>query len=241
MNDPLSRTLHFGLPSTKTTPYPTAPTLVHAMNYRELDTAYQVDQAAPIHTSYTGKLIATDHTRKWARWNMTINGAALMCRAAGGILQPVFFGGNGQQAQLAAGFANVYTLSAIKYTDDDYGQIYPYYTTYFFVTHDLEEALQLGSGQKMLQYFTAFVAGLGTLTITPLINALTNAWALTGTRTLSAAPVNDLEWAGGCATGYRIAFKLASSPITGTDNWFNLQKIVAGMKLATHRPIRGSV
>ena len=34
---------------------------------------------SPVHTSFSGKLIATDNTRKWTRWNLAIKGAARMC------------------------------------------------------------------------------------------------------------------------------------------------------------------
>lgn len=237
LNDPVARVIYFGLPLGGTN---MAPNLIYPVSYRELDTPYQIAMSPPVHTSFSGKLIATDNTRKWTRWNIPANGAALLYRSAGQ-LSPVFFGGNGQTPGAAAGFGNVYTLDRTKLSDDDYGQINGYWTTYFFVNHEAEMALQLGAHRKMLSYLTAFISGVGDVTITPLINNLANPWPLTCVRALTLSPNFDLEWAGGSATGQRIAFKIASSPLAGTtDNSFTLQKLVATLKPATHLPIRGA-
>lgn len=236
LNDPISRTLYFGLPMGSAT----AASLVHPMSYRQLDSPAQIAASPPIHVSYTGRLIATDNTRKWTRWNLPINGAALMYRAPG-VLSVVFFGGNGQAPGAAAGFGNAYSLDPTKLTDDDYGQIVPYYTTYFFVGHDNERMLKLDSHRKMLAYLTAAIRGTGTLTITVFANSLTNPWAITGTRPLAATPNNDLGWAGGSATAERIAIKIASAPLPGqTDNGFLLTKLVPTLRPAARLPVRGA-
>jgi hypothetical protein len=236
LNDPVSRTLYFGLPMGSAT----AASLVYPMSYRQLDSPAQIAASPPIHVSYTGRLIATDNTRKWTRWNLPINGAALMYRAAG-VLSVVFFGGNGQAPGAAAGFGNAYTLDPTKLTDDDYGQIVPYYTTYFFVGHDNERMLKLDSHRKMLAYLAAAIRGTGTLTITVFANSLTNPWSITGSRPLSATPQNDIGWAGGSATAERIAIKIASSPLPGqTDNGFLLTKLVPTLRPAARLPVRGA-
>jgi hypothetical protein len=227
------------------------PILILAMNYRELDTAAAIAGAPPIRTSYTGRLIATDHTRKWTRWNVPAIGGALMYREAGQI-QPVFFGATG----------NVYTLNAGKFTDDDYGQIYPFYTTYGFVTHDAEMALTfqdatgermpLGSGRKLLSYLKAFIAspaGLAggcVMIITVYTDSLVtqvgppvNPWPLVGKRNIVATPGYDLEWPGGMAQGDRIFVQFASVPATGTDNGFSLQRMTAFLKRVQRLPVRG--
>lgn len=266
LNDPDGRLLLFGLPIGN---LQTNPNRVYAMSYRELETAFQIATQPPIHTSFTGRLIATDHTRKWSRWNMTMNGAALMYRTpnpniAGGempALPIVLFGGNGGAPdQITRINGNVYTLSSTKYTDDEYGLISPYYTTYFFVTHDQEQQLsyqlangqrvQLGAGRKLLQYLTAFVgapSGLtqtqSVLTLTFLCNSLTNPWSLNVQRTLSPTPTIDLECGGGSAIGNRIAIKISSAPANpavSLDNGFVLDHLAVWMKAATHLPIRGA-
>jgi hypothetical protein len=60
MNDPVARRMYFGLPLNASK----SPSLIYPIDYRELDTAYQIAQSPPIHTSFSGHLIATDHTRK---------------------------------------------------------------------------------------------------------------------------------------------------------------------------------
>jgi hypothetical protein len=244
LNDPATRRMYFGLPLGSAV----SPSQVLHLDYRELDTAEQIASSAPIHTSYTGRLIATDHTRKWSPWNLALNGASLMYRGSG-VLQAVFFGGT-----------NAYILDATKLTDDDFGQIFPSYTTYFFVTRDQEGALScemmmldpatgkrvvtrmpLGGGRKILSYLQAFVSGTGQVTITPLCDTLINPWSVICTRPLSLAPGFDLEWSGGNCQAQRIALRFASSPFgTGvTDNGFSLQKVLAALRIA-RLPIRGS-
>ena len=246
LNDPVARVMYFGLPTIEGGG---SPDVIYTMNYRELDTASQIASANPIHTSLSGKLICTDHTRKWSPWRMTMNGAALMYRDPGK-LETVFFGGNGRTPSTAAGYGNVYTLDSAKLTDDDYGQITPFYTTYFFLTREQESALSamdakgqrspIGGGRKMISYLTAYISGVGSIKLVYLCNTLTNQWPLTTTRTLSLNPTIDLEGGGGMAISNRIAIQFLSYPITGTDNAFQLQKVLVGLKGAQHLPIRGS-
>ena len=248
LNDPVDRVIYFGMPLSASVQG--APNAVFYMNYRELDTASQIASGTPIHTGLSGKLICTDHTRKWSPWKMTMNGASLMYRQPGQ-LSVVLLGGNGKYPGSAAGYGNVYTLSSSKLTDDDYRAISPSYTTYFFVSREQESQLSyvdakgqrmpLGGGRKMLSYVTAYIAGVGNIVLTYLCNSLTNPWALTTSRSLSTSPTIDLECGGGSAQSNRIAIQFAPQPLTGsTDVSFNLQKVLVGMKVAGHLPIRGS-
>jgi hypothetical protein len=67
-----------------------------------------------------------------------MNGAALMRRGAG--LKAIFFGGGTT--------VHLYSLVPGNVADDDFGNINPYYTTYFFVDSEEEGAYQLGSGPQ---------------------------------------------------------------------------------------------
>jgi hypothetical protein len=237
MNDPVGRVIYFGLPTQLGANV--SPDLIYPIDYRELDTAYEIAKSPPIHTSSNaGRLVATDITRKWTRWNVKMNGAALMYNDLYQI-RPVFFGGCGQRVGSFTGFGNSYILQPNKYTDDDYGRINSYYVTYFFVNHDAEMALGLSAGRKLVAYVAALITGVGNLLITPLINSLNNPWPLVCERTLNLDSFFDLEWAGGSAQGQRIAFKIQATPITGTDNYFNLSKLIPAMR-KNRLPVRGS-
>jgi hypothetical protein len=240
LNDPSSRTIWFGLPllPVSGTGGATAPNIIYPVNYRELDSAEAIAASPPFHPSLAGRLIATDNTRKWTRWNLPINGAALMYRAPG-VLSVVFFGGNGQAYGAAAGFGNIYTLNPAKLTDDDYGLIIPYYVTAALPSIDQEQALQLDSARKQVAYLSAMVAGTGNITVSLLCDNLQNPWALTGVRTLALNPKFDLEWSGGSCVAQRIFVKFASSPITGTDNGFTLRKVAMWLRKA-RLMVRGS-
>lgn len=267
LNEISTKTLFFGVPITVPGTPGTYPNRIYACSYRELDTAYQIATSGPIHTSFTGKLVATDHTRKWTRWNMTMNGAALMYHpdpaGGAGLTQLMtLFAGNGSLA--SGGFGNVYTLSATKFTDDDYGQVAPYYTTYFFVSHEQEAQLSyqlangqrqpLGSGRKLLQYLSAFIstpAGFNSappnratnLTISFLVDSLTNVWPITALRVLTDSPTHDLECGAGSAQGQRIAVRFSTapaSPVTTKDNGFQISHLTVWLRQA-RVPIRGAV
>ena len=238
LNDPVQRLLMFGLPIGSAT----APSKVYVLNYRNLGSAQAIAGSPPFHPSFAGKLIATDNSRKWAPWNMTINCAARMYRSTGA-LTLILGDGNGHYPATTFptefnGTGNVYSLNPAKYTDDDFGQIHPYYTTYFFI--DPEKAMALGlKGQRILMgYLMAYIQGIGQLTATYYPDDLANPWSLTTTRTLTTG-FFDREFGGGMCTGNRIAVKFASAPITGTDNSFVMSRLTAFIKDAKMK-IRGS-
>ncbi len=223
LNDPVARIIYFGLPGLSTT----APNLILPVNYRGLDSAAQIAAADP----QTGR----DRSRKWTIWNLPMNGAALMYLSPG-LLSPVFFGGNGSYPGLLPGFGNVYTPAVGQMTDHDYGQIYPVYITFFF-------SMDESGTQITLAYLTAQLSGVGKISIVALVNGLEKFWGLSCSRTLTAEPNFDLEWTGGNAQGYRIAFRIESFPLDGsedTDNTFQLQGLVADIRETARLKVRGS-
>lgn len=213
LNDPVTRRIYFGLPLGAAT----APNIIYPVDYRELDTAEQIAASSPIHTAYSGRLVATDHVRKWTRWNLTMNTAALMFRQPG-VLTPVFAVGNGAfPGAVGGGCGNLYILCPNKLFDDCFGFIPWYYITYAFANHDQEQANQLGWGRHTLQYFAYEVVGQAGLTnghvkVTALVNQLTNPWPLSTVRNVRVNPTYDYEWPGGNAQGQRIFFKFESLP-----------------------------
>ncbi len=220
LNDPTHRVMYFGLPiGGVNSPLvdATAPTVIYSLDYKDLDTAYEIAQTAPYRSSGRGGLQTPYIGRKWTPWHRTMNSAALMLRGEG-VQLPVFMGGNGEAPGTAAGFGNVYLLAS-QCSDDDYGQFFPYYITYFFANHELEAALGLGAQRKLLQFFQ-FNAQIpegspsttGHLLVTIYQNNLTNPWPITFTRNLKHEQDFDIETPGGNPEAQRFAIKFAWFP-----------------------------
>lgn len=235
LNDPVERMLYFFVPIGSAT----APNQVYPLSYRELNSAYAIANSPPVHVSLGGRLVVTDNTRKWTHWIRPLNGAARMYRENTGELTTVFFGGNGQAPGVTAGFGNIYTLDPTKLTDDDYGQIFPFYVTFFGPDTEKAQALGLTSVRILAAYCAVQISGTGTVRYTTLCDSLDNPWSLSTTRALTANPKFPQEFAGNQAQGSRMALKIQSSPVTGTDNGFNLQWIQFYFKKAKLQ-IRGA-
>ena len=232
VNDPVTRRVYANVP----TALNVANSAVYVLDYRELDTAYDIGKGTTIHISFTGRMIASDLARKWTQWKFGSGNAASYAAV---LTRP----GNVKQLCFAPANAlgNVYYLDPAKYTDDDYGQISSYYTTYFFINHDAEMQLGVGSHRKLYTYLTAFVSGVGQLTVTPYGASLANGWPTSPPITLSQNPTHDLEWPIN-VTAERCAFKFSVSPLQGqTDAYFNLQKIVVSIREDPWMPIRGVI
>lgn len=232
-NDQANKRCYYGIPLSA------SQMQVLVLDYRNLS-GENIGSMPPVHISFTGKMIASDLTRKWTKWNINAYCGELMYRP--GSAQPVMnFGGVNP-----SGAPNVYTLNTAKYTDDDFGIIPAYYTTYFFVSHEMEMVLQLGSHRKQYDYLAAFVEGIGTVAFTPYLASLSNPFGPTPNIVLSMAPLVDIETqlaseTAGSPIASRCAFKIAATPLTGqTDSYFNLQKLVINMKKAPWQWVRGS-
>ncbi len=237
VNDPVERALYFGVPRGTST----APSHILFMSYRQLDSAQSIAGSPPFRVSFSGKLIATDNSRKWSLWNMSMNGAALMYRVAG-TLSLVLGGGNGATPGVG-GFGNVYTLNPNKYTDDDYGLVQSYYYTYGFVNRGAEQQLQVGSHQKGFFGVLATVTWpAGTLLVQVAPNNPANIWPLSCERTVSQ-PNIDVQWGYGgiiIARGSRFFLKFSAVPLPGqTDNAYNIQMVTC-LIVPTRLKTRGS-
>lgn len=224
-----------------------SPSVIYTLTYTGLDSASSIVSNPPIHKSLSGKLVATDLGRKWCPWQVPVNGASLMYRQAG-VLQPVFLNG------IKSG--NVYTLDPSYLTDDDYGQIYPYYTTYGIPDRDTEEQKNLGGGMKMVAYLQALIAGTGYLEWSIFCNTLAQLivngvqWSPRVCGALDylmqTSPIANTEWAGGQATAQRFFLQLASAPNPlgstthpTTDNSFSISVLEAAIKANARYKIRG--
>lgn len=204
--------------------------VLFVLDYRELNTVLEIASGDPIKISMTGKQAATDHTRKWSRWNVAANCADILIQN-GNARQMTFAGGtrNGNA------YGNLYTLDPALLTDDDYGQMFPYYVTYFFINHEMEQALGIGPNRKLIRKISGFITGVGYVSIVPLVNSLWNPLPATTVRLLKAdtdrsnSMNDDLEWTTGIR-GDRIAFRIQVQPTPGTtDVQLKIQKLIVGM------------
>jgi hypothetical protein len=210
------------------------------LDYREMDSAGQIAGSGPVHISYTGKMISSDLARKWTRWNVKANCADVITRE-GNEQQMWFGGGNGLALGSGTGFGNAYYLDPAKLTDDDYGEIFSPYTTYFFINHEQEQQLGVGSHRKLFVYLSLYITGTGRVQITPLVDGLTFPWTPTPIYNLSSTINHDLEF-GLNVTGERVAFKITPLPMPNqTDKQFNLQKMVVTIKQEPMAPVRGAI
>jgi len=236
-NDQINKRLYFGVPlSVPVPPPPHTITVMQVLvlDYRNLSTD-QIGSLPPVRISFTGKMIASDLTRKWTKWTINAFCGEIMYRSATDM--EMTFGGT-----TSANNAQAWTLDSGKFSDDDTAtEIIPaYYTTYFFVGHEQEQALQLGSHRKQYDYLTMFVPGIGTIAATPLLCSLSNSLPPTPNIALDSNPGKDMEVDVNAITS-RCAFRISATPFLGqTDSYFSLQKLVVNMKKAPWQWVRGT-
>lgn len=238
LNDPDQKIMYFGVPMNAAT----APSKIWMLNYLGCETATEIASQDPVHRAPgSGKMTANDLGRKWCPWGRSMNIAALMFREAGS-LEPVFCAGNGLYPNTSASgaYGNVYTLDPDLLTDDDYGVVAPYYTTFAFPDPEMAQGFGIGGGLKMVSYAYGLISGVGTMTLSVRYNLLSKIWPIAQALTMAANPDNDTEWGSGQATGKRFWFRFASTPTTGTDNEFELNNWVAAIKKNAKMPVRGS-
>jgi hypothetical protein len=101
-------------------------------------------------------------------------------------------------------------------TDDDYGQIFSEYQTYFFFSHDVEQQPNLSLYRKLFCYMSFHAVGVGDLTITPYVDSLTTPWTALPAFTLQLDdPGIDYDL-GLDITGNRCSFKYSVAPTEAT-------------------------
>jgi hypothetical protein len=232
-NDAVTRRIYIGVPYSGAT----APNRIYVMDYREMDSALQIAEKPPIHISFSGKMICSDLSRKWTKWNIQANCGGIIYVPTIG-LQFCVGSGNGQTPGLASGFATSYWFDLNKYTDDDYGQVSPYYTTYFFINHEMEMNMQVGAHRKLYKRYAAYITGVGRFQLTPYANELANPWPSPPIWPLQITQAFDIGDGLNVSTE-RCAFKIASVPVIGqTDNSFNLAKFIPTLCQEPVSPIR---
>lgn len=196
-NDPIGRRCYIGMPLDGS--FTVNKLLV--LDYNNLDDAAAIANTGPIREGMSGKLVCREFSRKWSLWNLALDCGEMLFQQ--NTFQPCF-GGH---------FGNYYYLDEAKLTDDDYGIIAAYYTTYPFGTSDQEQQLQL-SRHKLATYLSANLLGTGLASIIPYSNVLTNQYPELPRYPLSATQDHDLEWDMN-VDGERIGLRIGSVPGNG--------------------------
>lgn len=203
----------------------TSPNLILVLDYRTLSSANEIESLGSVlFSTLSGKLYAVGRCRKWCPWNITASSCTLAERPDG---TAQIFLGNG------VGNGKIYQLSDTQFSDDG-AIINSYYTTYFFLTHELEQSLQMRSHRKLFAYLVLYAEGAGNLNLTAFIDNEAYPTALTPLPLSSPAP-KDLEMPINLL-GERVAFQV------GTNNagaWFKLERFIPSLMPDPWAPVRG--
>lgn len=216
------------LPNAPSNPNPTTPNVVLAMSYKQVNTVSElIDRATVRASSFTGKLIATDISRKWSIWQIQAPYADFIERQD--LSTPLFLGnskGTGKVYQLTEGATN-----------DDGATVNQTYCTYGFCKPDAEQALQLGSVRHDYEYMTYLAAGNGNLNITAIPDSLTSPYAdplipialSTNPRWDTECPLNEV--------GRRLFMQFS---VNALNNYFSLSSMVMMLKQDHFSAVRGT-
>ncbi len=207
----------------------TSPNRVLMLDYRTLNDASEIASLGSVlFSTFSGKLYAVGRSRKWAPWNITANSCALAERPDG--TAQVFLGSGGLNG---AGTGKIYQLSDTQYSDDG-AAINSYYTTYFFLTNEQEQAMQLRSHRKLFAYLTLYAEGAGNLNLTAFVANEAYGAAIVPLPLSSPAP-KDLELPINLL-GERVAFQVGTN-VPGA--WFKLERFVPSLLPDPWAPVRG--
>jgi len=212
----------------------TAPNLVLMLDYRSLSTAGELASLGSVlFSTLSGKLYAVGRARKWAPWNISANCCALVERADG--TAQIFLGngsGSGSAGPLTIN-GKIYQLSDAQFSDDG-NAINAYYTTYFFLSNELEQSYEVRAHRKLFAYLTLYAEGAGNLNLTAFVDNEAFPSALPPLP-LSSPGAKDLELPINLL-GERVAFQLGTNT---PGAWFKLERFVPSLLPDPWSPVRG--
>jgi hypothetical protein len=211
----------------------TSPSIVLMLDYRGLLDASEIASLGAVHfSSFTGKLFAVGRSRKWCQWNIVANCCTLAERADG--TAQVFLGnGAGSGPGPLTQNGKIYQMSDTQYSDDG-NAINSYYTTYFFLSSDLEQALSLRAHRKLFAYLTVYAEGAGNLNLSAFVDNGAYPTALAPLPLSSPSP-KDLEMPINLL-GERVAFQVGTNAVGA---WFKLERFVPSLLPDPWAPVRG--
>ena len=207
----------------------TSPNVILMLDYRSLSSAGEIESLGSVlFSTLSGKLYAVGRSRKWCPWNIVANCCALAERSDG---TAQLFLGNGPVSGVGNG--KIYQLSDTQYSDDG-AAINSYYTTYFFLSVDLEQSYQVRAHRKLFAYLTLYAEGAGNLNLSAFVGNEAYPTALTQLPLSSPAP-KDLELPINLL-GERVAFQLGTN---AAGAWFRLEKFIPSLLPDPWAPVRG--
>lgn len=236
-NDQVTKRIYIGLPFGEFT----APSKIYVLDYRELDSEQQIASQGPIHVTYAGRMSSSELSRKWTRWNLKAHCAAVI-RRPGNAEEFVLGAGNGLAPGTGVSFGNVYFLDPAKLSDDDYGQMFPYYISYGFISADQEQQFQVGSHRHLYSLISFFITGVGTIQAIPFADVLTNQYPAGPAIPMSLNQTFD--WMYGINVDATKCFiKFVPTPLpgplgAGTDVQFKLTRLVLDVMKHPISPVR---
>jgi hypothetical protein len=207
----------------------TSPNLILVMDYRSLSSSGEIESLGSVlFSTLSGKIYAVGRSRKWCPWHITANSCTLAERFDG--TAQVFLG-NGLVS--GAGNGKIYQLSDAQFSDDG-AAINSYYTTYFFLSNDLEQTYQVRSHRKLFAYLAIYAEGAGNLNVASFVDNEAYPTALTPLPLSSPAP-KDLELPINLL-GERVAFQVGTN---SPGAWFKLERFVPSLLPDPWAPVRG--
>ena len=207
----------------------TSPNRILVMDYRSLSDASEIASLGSVlFSSLSGKLYAVGRSRKWCPWNITANCCALAERVDG--TAQVFLG-NGRVG--GAGNGKIYQLSDAQFSDDG-AAINSYYTTYFFLSNDLEQSYQVRAHRKLFAYLSLYAEGAGNLNLGAFVDNQAYPASLVPLPLSSPSP-KDLELPINLL-GERVAFQVGTN---SPGAWFKLERFVVSLLPDPWAPVRG--
>ena len=207
----------------------TSPNLILVLDYRSLSSAGEIESLGSVlFSTLSGKLYAVGRSRKWCPWTITANCCTLAERSDG--TAQVFLG-NGLVS--GAGNGKIYQLSDTQFSDDG-AAIHSYYTTYFFLSHDLEQAYQVRAHRKLFAYLALYAEGAGNLNLSAFVDNEAFPTALTPLP-LSSPGAKDLELPINLL-GERVAFQVGTNT---PGAWFKLERFIPSLLPDPWAPVRG--
>lgn len=206
---------------------PMTPNVILELNYKQINTAGELSGAPEVHRSSSGKLIASEITRKWSVWSIKAPCAAFITR--NDKTAPLFLGNSDHTGKVYDLIEGLLQDDGSAFTQD--------YITSAFVSTETGQGSQMGVVRMNYDYMTLLMDGIGDVAITALPNTLDTPYfsQLLPNLTLPDATNGDIEIPVN-EVGSRLFLRFTSTDI---DAGFNLSRVNVVMHQDPWSPVRG--